>query len=246
MNLSDYHIFFDDGGVMNDNRKRGPQWERLVGEYFADRFGGDPIVWGGANHRFIVEHLAKYETWTGLYDGQDYAPYNRLFIDAWVEGMFNNAGRELPPRSQYDDIFYLSSEYVTPRVHSSFPGVVDTIKVLYNEGFTLHTASGESSADLHGYLSGMGVRDCFTQLYGPDLIDTLKTSERYYLEILKDLDINPEQTIFIDDDPRILAILNKMGFHAIQSCQPNEHPPCTKYYLTKMTELPTLIRNIIE
>ncbi len=32
-------ILLDDGGVMNDNRLRGEQWQRLVGEFFAPRLG---------------------------------------------------------------------------------------------------------------------------------------------------------------------------------------------------------------
>ncbi len=36
-------IFLDDGGgVMNDNEVRGPQWQRLVGEYFSPTLGGAP------------------------------------------------------------------------------------------------------------------------------------------------------------------------------------------------------------
>ena len=85
MNPSDYHIFFDDGGVMNDNSRRGPQWERLVGDYFSDRFGGTPSMWGEANQRYVVGVLSKFENWNGLYGSVDYPTYIRMFIDGWVE-----------------------------------------------------------------------------------------------------------------------------------------------------------------
>ena len=39
-------IFLDDGGVLNDNARRGPQWQRLVGEFFAPRLGGEPECLG--------------------------------------------------------------------------------------------------------------------------------------------------------------------------------------------------------
>jgi hypothetical protein len=32
----DYVLFLDDGGVMNDNALRGPQWQRWVARIFAD------------------------------------------------------------------------------------------------------------------------------------------------------------------------------------------------------------------
>jgi len=43
------NIFLDDGGVMNDNARRGPEWERFVGRFFAPRLGGDPAAWGAVN-----------------------------------------------------------------------------------------------------------------------------------------------------------------------------------------------------
>jgi hypothetical protein len=46
------------------------------------------------------------------------------------------------------------------------------IRTLYAAGYRMMTASGEVSLSLDGYLTGMGVRDCFERLYGPDLIDT--------------------------------------------------------------------------
>lgn len=245
MNLNDYHIFFDDGGVMNDNKKRGPQWQRLVGEFFSKRFGGEPTVWSNANRQYIEGYLKKYRTWTGIYEGLDYESFNRLYIEGWVEGMFNLTGNLLPPRIEYDDIFYSASAYVTPNVQADFPGVIDTITDLYNTGYTLHTASGESSMDLHGYLSGMGVRDMFDRLYGPDLVNTVKNGEPYYREILNDLNIEPEHAIIIDDNPKMLQILSKMGVHAIQSCLTSDHQPCVPDFIMTMNELPGKINQII-
>ena len=46
-------VFFDDGGVINDNITRGQQWEKYVGEYYSLRFDGQPEVWGAANQKMI-------------------------------------------------------------------------------------------------------------------------------------------------------------------------------------------------
>lgn len=245
MNLDDHHVFFDDGGVMNDNNKRGPQWQRLVGEYFSEKFGGKPSDWGKANHQYILGYLKEYGTWTGIYKGSDYDSFNRLYIKGWVEGMFNLTGTPLPPVSEYAEIFYSASAYVTPRVRADFPEVIDTISELYSEGYNLHTASGESSADLHGYLSGMGVRDMFTNLYGPDLVNTIKNGELYYREIFKAMNITPEQAIVIDDDPIMLQTLTKIGAHVIQSCLTREHQPFIHDYIEEMSELPPILHRIV-
>ena len=52
-------IFIDDGDVMNDNARRGPQWQRLVGEYLAPRLGGDQVAWGRANQVIAEKEYAK-------------------------------------------------------------------------------------------------------------------------------------------------------------------------------------------
>ena len=52
-------IFIDDGDVMNDNARRGPQWQRLVGEYLAPRLGGDQVAWGRTNKVIAEKEYAE-------------------------------------------------------------------------------------------------------------------------------------------------------------------------------------------
>ena len=202
-------------------------------------------MWGEANQRYVVGVLSKFENWNGLYGSVDYQTYIRMFIDGWVEAMFLNAGYDLPPREEYDEIYYSTTRFVTPQVRAAFPGVVETIKLLYGRGFTLHTASGEGSVDLNGYLTGMDVRNLFTTLYGPDLVSTLKNGEKFYTEIFNDLNITPEQAIIIDDSPRILDIVADLGAHPIQACLSGDFQPCIPDHIMSMAELPGLIDKII-
>jgi hypothetical protein len=44
-------VFLDDGGVLNDNERRAPEWRRLLGEFFAPRLGGTPEAWRGEPDR---------------------------------------------------------------------------------------------------------------------------------------------------------------------------------------------------
>ena len=57
--MVNFNIFFDDGGVINDNLIRGRQWQKLVGEYFTQRYGDDPVAWGKANFE-VVDSIMKY------------------------------------------------------------------------------------------------------------------------------------------------------------------------------------------
>ena len=104
-----------------------------------------------------------------------------------------------------------ASRYVALRVRAAYPGVIETIKTLYQEGYILHTASNEASYDLEGYLTGMGVRHCFDRLYGVDLVDILKESPEYYRRVLQDAGVEASQAVFIDDSARRLAYAAQMG-----------------------------------
>src|SRR5437867_989800 len=53
-------IFLDDGGVMNDNSVRGPQWQRLVGEYLSPRLGGELEAWSAANRTVVEAQMARF------------------------------------------------------------------------------------------------------------------------------------------------------------------------------------------
>jgi len=52
-----FAIFFDDGGVLNDNSIRAPQWKAFCGEFFHSRFGGDPEVWGEVNQNVMMSFM---------------------------------------------------------------------------------------------------------------------------------------------------------------------------------------------
>jgi phosphoglycolate phosphatase-like HAD superfamily hydrolase len=171
MEPSEYIILLDDGGVMNDNLKRGSQWQRWVGELFADRYGGKPELWAEANKKVIDNIIEMYASLHRNPD-VDYETSNGELNRRWVEGMFLLAGHTPPPRSEHEEIVYSTAKYVTSRVRAAFPGVVESIRALHRMGFTLHTASGEDTIDLHGYLTGMGVRPLFSRLYGKNLINT--------------------------------------------------------------------------
>src|SRR5258708_29898290 len=101
--------------------------------------------------------------------------------------------------------------FITRRIQAAFPRVVDTIRTLHRQSYTLHTASGESSLDLAGYLHAMGVRDCFGRLYGPDLIEALKEGPEYYERIFADLAIAAAQALVVDDSPRAIEWATQVG-----------------------------------
>src|SRR5205814_3301613 len=88
-------VFLDDGGVLNDNDRRAPEWRRLLGEFFAPRFGGTPEAWGEANQ---VVFDGIWRDWervraSGAEVGPDWFPRQD---HRWLTGMFDRVGLPWP------------------------------------------------------------------------------------------------------------------------------------------------------
>lgn len=208
-------IFLDDGGVMNDNRKRGPQWQCLVSEFFVPLLGGTPEAWMEAN-RIVVDRLLEPVTWqTRLQLATDYKSFDRVYQIDWLREMCELVGIVVPEEEECFELAHRATAFIIPRVQASFPGVTDTIRTLHRLGYTLHTASGEPSIELAGHLQGMGVRNYFECLYGPDLIDTFKNGPAYYERIFADLGIMPADALIVDDSPHAVDWAAQVGARTV-------------------------------
>ncbi len=152
-------IFLDDGGVMNDNNVRAPQWQPLVGEYLVPRLGGTPERWAEANRAFTDRIFAPSAWEARLAAANDYADFERIYYLDWLWGMCESLGIEPPPEEASIKLAREASAWIISRVRSAFPGAAEAIRLLHERGYILHTASGESSTDLAGYIGGMGVLD---------------------------------------------------------------------------------------
>ena len=244
---SELFIFFDDGDVLNDNKIRGRQWHQLVGEFFSPKFGGEPEKWGAANDK-IIENFRGKEVPKLIYEYRDksYSFFIDLFIEKWINEMFDFVGIKRPEKKLYKEIYYGASKFVDLRVKATFPGVIKSIKNLYNKGFNLCTASGTESIELKYYLEGMGVKQYFKRFYGPDLINILKVNDDFYRAIFKDIDITPEKAIIIDDKPYYLNIAEKLGANVIQACFTGDYDPQFPYFITDMKRTSKVIEEVIE
>jgi FMN phosphatase YigB (HAD superfamily) len=202
-------IFIDDGGVMNENARRGAEWRRLVGEFFHPLLGGEKSRWADAN-RQVFGRLEPM-----LIDGpgdREYLVWFRDYQVSWLKGMAEFVGVECP--TEEESCLLLAreaSDFITQRVRSEFPGAPTAIRELTRLGFTLHTASGENSWELDGYLRGMGIRECFGMLFGSDLINKGKYSVDYYGRLFEETRLNPRNTLIVDDSPKCLSGAASLG-----------------------------------
>lgn len=239
-------IFFDDGGVLNSDQLRGEQWKPLIAEFMLKKFGGSASHWMEANFKAITKMTEQLIEATNSNSGNlSFTDGHTLECKVWVETMFEGSGLELPPESQYLDIMQEADSYVIPKIQSSYPNIIEVIKQLHKEGYTLNTASGASERWLKLFLEPMGIVHCFKTVYGTDIINTRKGTMLYYDKIFEWEKINPKQTIIIEDNVKMLNRAKDLGANVIQACLDGQKPEM-KYFITDAKEIPNLIRKIEE
>jgi len=237
-------VYLDDGGVMNDNQRRGAQWRRLVAEFFSPILGGDPVAWSEANWIVANRILAPVSWHRRLDAATDYARFDRDYQLDWLGGMCDLVGVPAPPAEESVALAHQATLYVTRRVRAAFPGVVEAIRALHARGYPLHTASGESSVDLTGYLDGMGVLGCFDRLYGPDLIGVLKGGPAFYERLLADSGVAAREAVFVDDSPQAIGWAASVGARTVLvSASPPADTPAT-IVISRLAELPEVLERL--
>jgi HAD superfamily hydrolase (TIGR01509 family) len=235
-------LFIDDGGVMNNNEIRGPQWQRLVGEFFAPLLGGSSAAWGEANR---VVATALFENYRRTMSGRVDADFNEWasgYDVAWTRKMCDRVGVSAPGDEACAALARQAAGYVTVRVRAAFPGVVETIRTLRGRGHLLYTASGEVSHELDGYLTGMGVRDCFAGLYGPDMVNTPKEGAAYYERIFADAGVRPADTVVVDDSPLVLSWASAASARTVLVCPNGDAAGPATVTIRALHELPKVMR----
>lgn len=229
---------------MNDNRLRGMQWQQFVAEFFAPRLGGTHEAWAEAN-REVMNRILEPVGWEArLQASPDYRSFDRTYLIDWLQGMCVLVGVSAPADDECFALAHQASAAIPPRVRSAFPGVVEAIRALHQRGYALSTASGESSTDLAGYLTGMGVRGCFQHLYGPDLINTHKHGPAYYERIFADAGVDPARALIVDDNPGPIVWARQAGARAVLIGDARsvglEEVPC----LPSLAHLPEVIERL--
>lgn len=238
-------ILLDDGGVMNDNTIRGAEWQRLVGEFLAPRLGATPEAWAEANDVVFRQMWSEFEDVLNPILAADSDAYVDFFGDQrarWLRDMCERVGVTAPDEAECRALGLETEQFVLPRVRSGYPGAADAIRQLQETGYRLRTASGQTSAELEGYLTGLGVRDRFPErLYGPDLVGAMKGTTAYYERVMADAQLDPAETLVADDQPGALARAAALGLTTVLITR--EAPPDHKahFVITLLADLPELL-----
>ena len=234
-------LFVDDGGVMNENARRGRQWSSLAGRFLARRLGGAPEAWAAANVEVANRLFRQQAEHFGANPSASWIAYWATYEEEWLDGMCSAAGVECPADPVLRRRLYRNcSTWVTRRVRAGYPGAVAALRQLRKAGYSLHTASGEASWELDGYLTGMRVRDCFVDLYGPDLVNVAKASSLYYQRVFAHAVVTPADAIVVDDSERALDWAAALGAQTVL-CHPAPPRSDRHQHVRRLVELPGLL-----
>lgn len=235
-------VFLDDGGVMSENARRAPQFARLVARYLVPRLGGAPQAWAAANLEVATRLFERYAAHFGEFPRASWHAFWDDYEDAWLGGMCRLVGVQGPDdRLTRKQLARECDLYVTRRVRAAFPGAVGAVRRMHRDGYTLLTASGESSWELDGYLTAMRVRACFNGcLYGPDQVDAAKMSPLYYERVFAHASITPGDTLVVDDSEQALNWAAELGAQTVL-CNPKPPQNPRHHHVSRLAELPRLL-----
>jgi FMN phosphatase YigB (HAD superfamily) len=205
-------VFLDDGGVLNDNERRAPEWRRLLGEFFTPRLGGTPEAWAEANTIVVAD---TWRAWQQLQErGEEAGPEWWPDQDRrWLVGMCEHVGVAIP--ADVDGWVKASHRHVMASIDCAYADAAPAMRAMHAAGIALHLASGGQAWELEAYMRRMGVWELIGRPYGVDLIGASKTSRRYYDLIAEDSGVDPRAAVVVDSDAAPLEWAEAAGFRTV-------------------------------
>ena len=210
------YVFLDNGGVITDNTRRATQYQRLVGEFFAPRFGGSRASWEAANVGIVPPTWQRFNERVANWDRsqRDIVYEMSLYHVDWLRSMFAAAAVQAPPSEDACAAIALEVDnWINPQIDARFPGVDDTIEMLATR-YRLYTASDGLSMPLADALGDSA--SLFERLYGPDLINVPKSSGRpYYDAVFAHAGVDPALALVVDDNLANIIAARETGVRTV-------------------------------
>ena len=207
-------IFIDDGGVLNDNSRRAPEWVRLIAEFMPPRMGGTGNQWAKANREVfpplwkrIVACMDEFST---------HQEFMHFYATNWFADACTHVGVQSPPDDEAVLLYKEFAVYVAERADCGIEGAADAVLALKRAGYTLNMSSGTPSWELSAILNKMGIKDAFSTLYGPDLIDYVKYGPAFYEKLFADAGVSPDSALVVDSDEECCDWALAAGANAVQ------------------------------
>lgn len=129
----------------------------------------------------------------------------------------NEAGRHLYPGSdisneEFASVFRANYDRLKKDAsEKTFPGVMETLRILRESGHGLAIASSRRLSSLYDYLDGLGIRDWFGFIVGADNVTNGKPDPEPVLTVLGALGWNAGDTLVVGDADVDIMMGNAAG-----------------------------------
>ncbi len=194
---------------MNDNRLRGPEWPRLLGEFMPARMGGTKESWARANEVVFPELWKRIQSRIGEFS--NHHQFMQFYASNWLSDMCTLVGVQTLPDEDALLLYKEVSCYISERANCEVKGAADAVRSLHHAGYTLYMASGTPSWELSGILAKMGISDAFSAFYGPDLVDYVKHGTAFYQRLFVHADVSPEKVLVVESDSECCSWASNAG-----------------------------------
>ena len=240
-------VFIDDGGVLNDNRLRAPEWQRLLSEFLPPRLGGTPTQWMNAN-RTVFRRLWP-ELQNRISEFPNYSSFRREYDLQWMRQMCAEVAVDAPADEVSIALAREAAVFIGRQAQTEIEGAANAVRTIHDSGYVVHMASGTASWELDAILSRMGIRHLFAsgvakfpksptstfaktqceqrlgQLFGPDLIDRVKHGSQFYEHIFRNVDVAARECLVVESSSECCKWAEQAGAHSIcVDCERPETP----------------------
>lgn len=189
------------------------EWQRLLGEFFMPRYGGSATRWAEANRQSLACSIRRQQAVEPGVPAEEFRRADRI---EWLNDMFRFAGVAGPHDDAVaDGIAIEAIAYVVPRARAWAPGAAEALRAIHAQGFTLFTASGDHSESLDGYLTALGVRTLFREVYGANLLGVWKNGPSFYRALLDHAKVDAASAVTVDDDAARLDWARDLGLGTV-------------------------------
>lgn len=114
--------------------------------------------------------------------------------------------------AKYREIYF---EDIDANIPDLFEHVAETLRTLYDQGYTLSIASSRSSPSLRLFIERAGVAHYFTYILGADNVTRHKPDPEPVEKTLRELAVEPSEAIVVGDMPVDILMARNAGVRAV-------------------------------